>query len=76
MKEAEEWIKTKLGKQFLKDCYVNPYDLPSILEQYAQQTAEAAWVAAKMNVAAFMPRGDDYKALTFDEWYTNHQNQQ
>jgi hypothetical protein len=50
------------------------------IEQYAQQrergTAEAAWVAAKMNVAAFMPRGDDYKALTFDEWYTNHQNQE
>ena len=36
---AEEWIKEKLQKQFLKDCHINPYDAPVILQQYADEVS-------------------------------------
>ncbi len=44
---AEEWLKKKLQRQFLKDCHVNPYDLPQLMESYAEQVAKDAFLKGR-----------------------------
>jgi hypothetical protein len=63
MKTAEEWIKSKLSKQYIKDCHVNPYDLPKILEEYAssQPPAMSEEIRDQIIWDLVKPRMDKYK---------------
>jgi hypothetical protein len=71
MNKAEE-LKLKLIKAFVSGEPMSNKDFCDTLEQYAQQ--ERKKIALETYIQCITNQITDRKG--FDEWYTNHQNQQ